>query len=226
MSQFRPYTEFSLWSDEESLLRSEAFLNHMRTRRTVRDFSNRPVDRAVVDNCLKVAMTAPSGANQQPWTFVVIEGADLRRRLRDAAEQEEREFYSHRAPQEWLDALTPFGTDASKPFLEIAPVLIAIFAQTWKPLPEGDRGKHYYVNESVGIATGFLIAALHNAGLATLTHTPSPMSFLNQILDRPDNERPFLLLVAGYPSSNCQVPVIDKRAFDDVVIRTENGLQE
>jgi iodotyrosine deiodinase len=184
----------------------------------VRDFSTRPVAREVVDNCLGVALTAPSGANQQPWTFVVIEGADLRSQLRNAAEQEEREFYSHRAPQEWLDALTPFGTDASKPFLEIAPVLIAIFAQAWKKLPDGIRGKHYYVSESVGIATGFLIAAMHNAGLATLTHTPSPMNFLNQLLNRPENERPFLLLVAGYPSDNCCVPVIQKKDFAESVI--------
>jgi iodotyrosine deiodinase len=220
MSQFRPYSEFSVMSDEESLGRSEAFLNQMRTRRTVREFSARPVAREVVDNCLKVAMAAPSGANQQPWTFVIIEGAELRNRLRKAAEQEEHEFYSQRAPQEWLNALAPFGTDASKPFLEIAPVLIAIFAQAWKRLPDGGRGKHYYVNESVGIATGFLIAALHNAGLATLTHTPSPMNFLNQLLGRPENERPFLLLVAGYPSDTCCVPVIEKKAFSEVVVRS------
>jgi iodotyrosine deiodinase len=218
MNQARPYTEYIAMFDEESLRRSEAFLNHMQTRRTVRDFSARPVARAVVDNCLKVAMSAPSGANQQPWTFVVIEGAELKRRLRTAAEQEEREFYDNRAPQEWLDALAPIGTDASKPFLETAPVLIAIFAQAWKQLPDGGRGKHYYVSESVGIATGFLIAALHNAGLSTLTHTPSPMKFLNQLLDRPVNERPFLLLVAGYPSKHCTVPIIEKKSFSESVV--------
>lgn len=219
MSQFRPYSEFPHWSQEESLRRSETFLDYMSTRRTVREFSDRPVARQVVDNCLRAAMIAPSGANQQPWTFVVVEDSTVRKRLRETAEEEERQFYDHRAPQAWLDALSPFGTDASKPFLETAPVIIAIFAQSWKALPEGDRGKHYYVAESVGIATGFLITALHNAGLATLTHTPSPMNFLNQILGRPDNERPYLILVAGYPSDGCQVPIIQKKPFEDVVIR-------
>jgi len=205
-------------SAEESLRRSELFLDQMQTRRTVRDFSVRPVDRAVVHNCLKVAMSAPSGANQQPWTFVVVDGVDLRRRLRVAAEKEEREFYDHSAPQEWLDALAPIGTDASKPFLETAPVLIAIFVQAWKRMPDGGRGKHYYASESVGIATGFLIAAMHNAGLSTLTHTPSPMKFLNQLLNRPENERPFLLLVAGYPAEDCTVPIIQKKSFSESVM--------
>jgi nitroreductase len=191
----------------------------MATRRTVREFSQESVDPAVVTHCLEVALTAPSGANQQPWKFVVVENRAVRRQLREAAEAEEREFYNGRAPDEWLNAVAPFGTDASKPFLETAPVLICIFAETWQSLPEGSRGKNYYVSESVGIATGFLIAALHHAGLATLTHTPSPMKFLNSILARPDNERPFLIVVAGFPAENCQVPVIRKRSMNEAVRR-------
>ena len=219
MNAFRPYTEHLSVDDAESLQRSNEFLNCMQRRRTVRDFADRPVASSVVDNCLKVAMSAPSGANQQPWTFVVVEDGEIRSKIREAAEEEERQFYQQRAPQEWLNAVAPFGTDASKPFLETAPVVIAIFAQTWKPLADNQRGKHYYVNESVGIATGFLITALHQAGLSTLTHTPSPMNFLNTILGLPENERPFLLLIAGYPATNCQVPDIKKRPFDSVVVR-------
>jgi iodotyrosine deiodinase len=219
MTEFRRYSEYRRFSGEESVQRSVDFLEDMKTRRTVRQFSDEPVHRDVVKNCLRVAASAPSGANQQPWTFVIVDDPAVRKRLRNAAEEEERQFYDHRAPQEWLDALTPFGTDASKPFLETAPVVIAIFAQSWKAIPDGNRGKHYYVSESVGIATGFLIAALHHAGLAMLTHTPSPMNFLNQILGRPENERPYLILVAGYPSEECLVPTIDKKPFDDVVVR-------
>lgn len=219
MTSHRLYNEFPQHTVEESLDRSNSFLDLMRKRRTVREFSSRSVPSEIVENSLRVAASAPSGANQQPWTFVIVDDPAVRKRLRDAAEEEERQFYDHRAPQEWLDALTPFGTDASKPFLETAPVVIAIFAQSWKALPDGNRGKHYYVSESVGIATGFLIAALHHAGLATLTHTPSPMNFLNQILGRPENERPYLILVAGYPSEDCLVPTIDKKPFEDVVVR-------
>lgn len=214
---FRPYSEFTRFRPDEMLSRAEALAVHMATRRTVREFSPEPVDPAVVDYCLKVALSAPSGANQQPWTFVVVEDNAVRRQIREAAEAEEREFYNGRAPDEWLDAVAPFGTDASKPFLESAPVLICIFAQIWKSLPDGGRGKNYYVSESVGIATGFLIAALHHAGLAMLTHTPSPMKFLNSILARPDNERPFLILVAGFPADDCQVPVITKRGMNEAV---------
>ena len=201
------------------LARSEALRSHMATRRTVREFSDEPVNMAVVDHCLNVALSAPSGANQQPWTFVVVEDQAVRRKLREAAEAEEREFYNGRASDEWLDAVAQFGTDALKPFLETAPVVICIFAESWKSMPDGARGKNYYVTESVGIATGFLITALHFAGLATLTHTPSPMKFLNAILGRPENERPFLILVAGFPAENCPVPEIIKRCFHDVVIR-------
>jgi iodotyrosine deiodinase len=191
----------------------------MQTRRSIRHFSNETVSPEVVNRCLQVAALAPNGANRQPWTFVVVEDTVLRKQIREAAEAEEREFYSERAPDEWLAALAPLGTDWSKPFLETAPVLICIFAENWKPLSDGTSQKNYYVAESVGIATGFLIAALHYAGLATLTHTPSPMKFLNGILDRPKNEKAFLILVAGYPEPNCKVPVISKRSLDEVVIR-------
>lgn len=187
--------------------RAAAFLALMRRRRTVRDFSPRPVPRAVIEDCLRAAGTAPSGANLQPWHFTVIGEAATKRRIREAAEAEERTFYDGRAPEEWLAALAPLGTDANKPFLETAPWLIAIFAQRHGTLPDGRRVKHYYVPESVGIATGFLIAGLHAAGLATLTHTPSPMAFLNEICGRPQHEKPYLLLVVGYPAERCQVPV-------------------
>ena len=217
-SGFRPYSEFTRFRADEMLSRAEAMAAHMATRRTVREFSPEPVEPAVVNHCLQVALTAPSGANQQPWSFVIVEDQAIRRQLREAAEAEEREFYNGRAPDEWRNAVAPFGTDASKPFLETAPVLICIFAETWKSLPDGSRGKNYYVSESVGIATGFLIAALHHAGLATLTHTPSPMKFLNSILARPDNERPFLILVAGFPAVDCQVPMITKRSMHEAVI--------
>lgn len=191
----------------EMLERAHCFLAEIRRRRTVRDFSDRKVPHAVVDACLLAAGSAPSGANLQPWHFTVIESPALRRRLRKEAEAEERAFYRERAPAEWLTALAPLGTDANKPFLETAPVVIAVFAQRYGTLPDGRRVKHYYVPESVGIATGFLIAALHHAGLATLTHTPSPMAFLNDICGRPENEKPYLLLVAGYPAEGCKVPV-------------------
>jgi nitroreductase len=188
----------------------------MRRRRTVREFSDRPVPRSVIEACLRTAGTAPSGANQQPWHFVAVSDPAVKSHIRQAAEAEEREFYERRASQEWLDALAPLGTDAHKPFLEIAPYLIAIFAQTYGMGADGGKIKHYYVTESVGIATGLLIAALHHAGLATLTHTPSPMGFLNEILGRPANERPFLLLVVGYPAENAQVPAITKKALEEI----------
>jgi nitroreductase len=165
---------------------------------------------------VKAAGTAPSGANMQPWHFVVVSDPAIKHRIRTEAEREELEFYQHKAPQEWLDALAPLGTDEHKPFLETAPYLIAVFAQSYGVLPDGRRVKHYYAQESVGIATGFLIAALHHAGLATLTHTPSPMNFLNEILERPKNERPFLLLVVGYPSDDSVVPMITKQPLDSI----------
>ena len=187
--------------------RALAFQAQMALRRSVRDFDTRPVPRAVIEAALLTAGSAPSGANQQPWFFSVITDPALKTRIRAAAEAEEREFYAGRAPQEWLDALAPLGTDPAKPFLEDAPVLIAIFAQKYGVRSDGTRFSHYYVPESVGIATGFLIAALHHAGLATLTHTPSPMGFLTELCGRPASEKPVILLVVGYPKAGCQVPV-------------------
>ena len=182
----------------------------------VREFSDRPVPREIIRDCLEIAGSAPSGANLQPWHFVVVEDAATKARIRAAAEIEEREFYERRAPREWLDALAPLGTDSDKPFLERAPWLIAVFVQTWGVLPDGRRVKHYYPNESTGLAVGMLIAALHQAGLATLTHTPSPMRFLNEILGRPSNEKPFLLLVVGFPEEDAKVPDIRRKPLDEI----------
>lgn len=203
---FEPLPDFRAYPPEEMEARARDYHAELRRRRTVRDFAPTPVPRAAIEQALLAAGTAPSGANLQPWHFTVIEDPAVKRRIREAAEAEERAFYSGGAPQEWLDALAPLGTDEHKPFLETAPVLIAIFAQRFATLPDGRRAKHYYVPESVGIATGFLIAALHHAGLATLTHTPSPMGFLNEICGRPDSEKPSILLVVGYPAEGCTVP--------------------
>jgi nitroreductase len=188
----------------------------MQRRRTIRQFSDRPVPRQVIEECLLAAGTAPNGANLQPWHFVVVSDPEIKHQIRIAAEKEEYEFYHRRASQEWLDALAPFGTDEIKPYLEIAPYLIVIFAQSYGLLPDGRRVKNYYVTESVGIATGILITALHHAGLASLTHTPSPMGFLNEILGRPDNERPFLVLVTGYPAEDARVPLIQKKPLQEL----------
>ncbi|MEO6061230.1 MAG: nitroreductase family protein [Thermoflexales bacterium] len=198
------------------LRRARAFYDLARRRRTVRMFSEEAVPRGVIEDCIRAAGTAPSGANLQPWRFCVVADPAIKREIRVTAEDEEREFYSGRAPREWLDALAPLGTDANKSFLEIAPYLIAIFAQSYAALPDGRKVKNYYVNESVGIATGILITGLHQAGLATLTHTPSPMAFLNRILKRPENERPFLLLVTGLPSADCVVPDIGKKPLEEI----------
>ncbi len=202
---WEPLQGYREFGDEEMLSRAREFRDLMRRRRTVREYRDRPVPADVIEACLATATTAPSGANLQPWHFVVITDADKKKRIRVAAEAEEREFYHRRAPREWLDALAPLGTDEHKPFLEHA-TLIAIFAQRTGRLEDGRKVKHYYVQESVGIATGFLIAALHTAGLATLTHTPNPMTFLREICERPENEKPYLLLVCGYPAENCVVP--------------------
>ncbi len=202
-----PLADYREYSQEQMRARAKDFYTDIARRRSVRDFDSRPVPREVIEQCLLAAGTAPSGANQQPWHFAVITDADIKRRIREAAEAEEREFYERRAPEEWLDALAPLGTDASKPFLEEAPVLIAIFAQKYGLNPDGSRYSHYYYPESVGIATGFLLTALHNAGLATLTHTPNPMKFLNEICERPKLERATILLVVGYPKDGCRVPV-------------------
>lgn len=202
-----PLSAYRSYSPEEMIERARRFYEGIRRRRSVRDFSDRPVPREVIEYALLAAGTAPSGANLQPWHFAVITAPDTKRRIREAAEEEERDFYNGRAPQEWLDALAPLGTDEHKGFLETAPVLIGIFGQRSSEGPDGRRIKNYYVPESVSIATGFLIAALHEAGLATLTHTPSPMGFLNEICRRPENEKPYILLVAGYPAEDCRVPV-------------------
>jgi len=199
---------------EEMRERVERFYADMARRRTVREFSDRPVPRDVIETALKAAGTAPSGANLQPWHFVVVGDAATRKKIREAAEAEEREFYEHRASPEWLAALEPLGTDASKPFLETAPYLIAVFLQKFGRLEDGRKVKHYYPTESTGLATGILITALHQAGLATLTHTPSPMKFLNEILGRPTSERPFLLLVVGYPADDARVPDIRRKDLD------------
>lgn len=204
--EFEPLSGFTDRPPAELTARAKGFYEEIARRRTVREFSDRPVPRETIEWALRAAGTAPSGANLQPWHFAVIASPAVKRRIRVAAEDEERAFYSGRAPQEWLDALAPLGTDASKPFLETAPYLIAIFAQKYGLLPDGRRVTHYYVPESVGIATGLLIAALHTAGLATLTHTPSPMGFLNEICGRPKHEKPYLLLVAGYPADDCTTP--------------------
>jgi len=200
----------------EMLRRARAFYEQMRTRRSVRDFSDRPVPHEVIELALRTAATAPSGANQQPWHFVAVSDPAIKKQIRLAAEEEERRFYSGRAPAEWIETLDHLGTGPEKPFLETAPWLIAVFAQSYGLDDEGNKLKHYYVQESVGLATGLLIASLHTAGLVTLTHTPSPMDFLRDILDRPKNERPFMLVVTGYPTNNAQVPVITKKDFSEI----------
>ena len=184
----------------------------MLRRRTVRQFSSRSVSREVIEDCLCVARSAPSGANKQPWHFVVVSDAEVKSKIRAAAEEEEQRFYQGRAPKEWLDALAPLGTDENKPYLETAPYLIVIFAQHYEVTTDGRKIKNYYVTESVGIATGMLISAIHMAGLVALTHTPSPMGFLNQVLGRPAQEKPFLILVVGYPDGEACVPDISKKS--------------
>jgi iodotyrosine deiodinase len=202
-----PYNALPAYTDEERSRRASDFYESLKSRRTCRDFVDTPVPRAVIEQALMAAGTAPSGANHQPWHFAVISSPDKKRALREAAEAEEREFYAGKASQEWIDALAPLGTDEVKPYLEIAPYLIVIFGQRRGGLYPGDDKQNYYVNESVGIATGFLIAALHDAGLATLTHTPNPMKFLNRICERPANEKPMMVLVIGYPARDATVPV-------------------
>lgn len=213
---FAPLAGYRAYPPQEMAQRAADFYAEMKRRRTVRDFSDRPVSREVIEQCVRAAGTAPNGANLQPWHFVVVGDAGVKRRIREAAEQEEREFYARRAPEEWLEALAPLGTDAAKPFLETAPYLIVIFAQSYGVGEDGRKIKHYYVQESVGIATGLLITAVHHAGLASLTHTPSPMNFLNEILGRPENERPFLILVVGHPAAEAQVPVIEKKSLAEI----------
>ena len=214
--------EYTRMPAEESIHRSAAFRDMLRKRRTVRAFSSDPVPIEIIQNAIATAGTAPSGANQQPWRFVVVQDPDVKQQIRAAAEEEERESYEHRMSVEWLEALAPLGTDWQKPHLTEAPYIIVAFRLDYgvKQLPNGaqQRVKHYYPGESMGIAVGFLIAALHTAGLATLTHTPSPMKFLNEILHRPGNERPFVVLPVGYPARDCTVPVITKKSLDEIMV--------
>ncbi len=212
---FVPLSTYREFPEAEMLERARDFAEEMARRRTVRAFSDRPVPRALIELALRTAGTAPSGAHQQPWRFVAIADPALKQRIRVAAEEEERAFYAHRAPPEWLAALAPLGTDADKPFLEVAPWLIAVFYERFGVDAAGNKVKRYYPHESIGIASGLLIAALHHAGLATLTHTPSPMGFLNELLGRPKNEMPYLLLVVGYPAPDCRVPDLTRLPLAD-----------
>lgn len=214
--KFIPLSDFQEYPADEMQRRAAEFCAELRRRRSVRDFSSRPVPLEVIRDCLRAAGAAPSGANLQPWYFVVISDPAAKREIQLAAEAEEREFYRHKAPPEWLEVLAPLGTDEHKPYLETAPYMIAIFAQSHGVSPGGRKIKHYYAQESVGIAKGFLIAALHHAGLACLTHTPSPMGLLIRILARPTHERPFLLLVVGYPAEGARVSVIHKKPMEEI----------
>lgn len=221
--------DFTRLDSEEALQRSRLLLATMRQRRSIRAFSPEPIPMELVENAIATAATAPSGANQQPWRFVTVTNADLKRRMRALIEQEERESYEHRMTPEWLAALAPLGTDWHKEFIELAPCVIVVFKEDYgiQHVPSKDNigtstevlVKHYYATESVGIAVGFLIASLHQAGLATLTHTPSPMGFLRELLERPRNEKPFVVLPVGYPAIDCRVPVLVKKPLDDIIIR-------
>jgi iodotyrosine deiodinase len=216
MPPFVPLTDYREFDADTMTRRAESFYEEVKRRRTVREFSSRPVPREVIEHCVRAAGTAPNGANLQPWHFVVVGDPEIKRKIRAGAEEEEREFYNGKAPQEWLEALAPLGTDEHKPFLETAPWLIVIFGESYGELPDGRKVKHYYTQESVGIATGILITAIHHAGLVSLTHTPSPMGFLNDILGRPSRERPFLILVVGYPAEGVTVPDITKKPLTQI----------
>lgn len=214
--KFIPLTEYLEYSEAEMQKRTVTFYENIKRRRSIRQFSDRQVSREIIENCIRAAAYAPSGANMQPWYFVATGNPEIKRKIREAAEKEEINFYKERAPEKWLNALKPLGTDIHKPFLETAPYLIVIFAQRYHVLTDGNVEKHYYVNESVGIATGILITAIHNAGLVSLTYTPSPMGFLNKILGRPSSEKAFLILVVGYPDENATVPEIEKKSFQEI----------
>jgi len=215
-AKYVPYEDYVERSPEEMLKRARKFRKDFLRRRSIRNFSKRDVPLEIIKDCLRTANNAPSGANRQPWYFVVVSHPPLKRKIREEAEKEEREFYDKRAPKEWLDALAPLGTDANKPFLEQAPYLIVVFSQRYGIDEHGKKIRHFFVGESVGIATGVLITALHNAGLATLTHTPNPMAFLNHILCRPTYERPFLILATGYPAEDAKVPKLKKKGLEAV----------
>jgi iodotyrosine deiodinase len=208
--------DFQEFTGEDMQSRSETFLNEMSKRRSIRTFSDRSVPIEIIYNCIQTAASAPSGANKQPWQFIVVKDPAMKSKIRQAAELEEKEFYRHRATKEWLEDLNQFGTDWHKPFLDIAPYLIVVFKQAYDIKDDGSQRKNYYVNESVGIASGFLLAALHHAGLATLTHTPSPMNFLGEILNRPPNEKSFLLIPVGYPAADTTVPELIKKPLEEV----------
>jgi len=206
--------------DESSMLsRSKEFYDFMNKRRTVRDFSSKLVMEEIIENIIMTASSAPSGAHKQPWTFCVVSDPEIKKQIRKAAEKEEYENYHGRMPNEWIEDLAYLGTDWHKPFLETAPYLIIVFKKLYDFLPEGSHRTNYYVTESVGIACGFLLAAIHNAGLAALTHTPSPMGFLTEILNRPENERPFLLIPVGYPAENVKVPDLKRKQFKEICVR-------
>lgn len=213
-----PLPDYSRLPEAEMIARAEAFFGEIRRRHTVRDFSPEPVPRAIIESCIRAAGTAPSGANHQPWHFTVVSDPARKREIRLGAEQEEREFYAGKAGREWLEALKPLGTDSDKPFLEIAPWLIVVFGERSSTGPDGERRKNYYVPESVSIAVGFLLAGLHRAGLVTLTHTPSPMGFLGRICGRPESEKPYFLVVAGYPAPGATIPLhaTRKKPLDEI----------
>ncbi|MEO1142866.1 MAG: nitroreductase family protein [Pseudomonadota bacterium] len=214
-----PVPDIQNLSDEEAAEKAKAFFDFMKTRHSIRNFSDRQVDRSIIEECIRTAGSAPSGANHQPWHFVAISNPEIKGQIRQAAEAEEGKFYAGGGGEEWLNALAPLGTDASKPHLEIAPWLIVIFAQRFGTFEDGETFKNYYVNESVGIATGFLIAALHHAGLATLTHTPNPMKFLNRLLERPQSEKPVMILATGHAASDATVPAVAKikKPLDEIL---------
>lgn len=221
MHKFIELSSYKSYPEEEMLKRSKAFYELLNRRRTVREFSSQPINDEVIKNCIKAAGTAPSGANMQPWHFVVVKNKEIKKRIRIEAEKEEKEFYSGRASDEWLKALEHLGTDEHKPFLEEAPCLIVIFSKSYEIMEDGSKVKQYYVKESVGLATGNLISAVHNAGLVSLTHTPSPMNFLTEVLNRPKNEKPFLILVVGYPKNGVKVPDISRKGLNKIMTIVE-----
>lgn len=215
-----PYISYNkpIISESEMLERAHSFYEKMESRRSVREFSNRPIDQNVIKNIIKTASTAPSGAHKQPWTFCVVANPEIKKQIKIAAEEEEKASYVSRMSSEWLDDLKPLGTDWQKPFLEIAPYLIIVFRRIYEFGTDGKKKNNYYVQESVGLATGFLLAAIHDAGLVSLTHTPSPMNFISKILNRPKNEKPFLLIPVGYPAEECWVPDLERKDIEDICV--------